>query len=142
MKAYSLSLLLTSHTLPLCFLLRISVTISLSSLSPSPSSLSLLPSSFDFSRKFVMDLWCAHIKNPNLSPLLLRNSFSERPFSCYLAKVGSFRPEDGRLFEIRVASRKASSLVVRAMGKKNHDNSSSSGNFFFLRLHGFWISSL
>ncbi|KAL6316234.1 hypothetical protein AAG906_017781 [Vitis piasezkii] len=75
-----------------------------------------------------MDLWCAHIKNPNLSPLLLRNSFSERPFSCYLAKVGSFRPEDGRLFEIRVASRKASSLVVRAMGKKNHDNSSSSGN--------------
>ncbi|RVW60044.1 hypothetical protein CK203_089502 [Vitis vinifera] len=68
--------------------------------------------------------------------------FREAVFHAIWAKVGSFRPEDGRLFEIRVASRKASSLVVRAMGKKNHDNSSSSGNFFFLRLHGFWISSL
>ncbi|KAF7824969.1 UPF0301 protein [Senna tora] len=83
-----------------------------------------------------MDLCAAHVKNINRSPLWLRNSFCERPAasSWSFGKTGvSFGVEDGRVFEIKILKRKVCyrgnhPFVVRAMGKKNNDNSSSSGN--------------
>lgn len=85
-----------------------------------------------------MDLWCVYVKNANPSLFLpRRNSFPEKPvISWNLEKSGYLRGgEDGRVFEIRFAKRKDlssgyqhGSLVVRATGKKNHENSSSSGN--------------
>ncbi|KAI4332374.1 hypothetical protein L6164_017289 [Bauhinia variegata] len=81
-----------------------------------------------------MDLWSVHVKNNTPSILLPRNSFCEKPISWNLGKTGiSFRIEDGRVFQIRVSSRKVCCkgyrpFVVNAMGKKNSDKSSSSGN--------------
>ncbi|XP_043722530.1 uncharacterized protein LOC122669749 isoform X1 [Telopea speciosissima] len=85
-----------------------------------------------------MDLWSLQAKNSNGGPFCAkfcsfsqRNSWAERPFSCNLGKIASFKVEDGRLLEIRISKFKASpcrSLIVRAMAKKNRQNPSSSGN--------------
>ncbi|XP_043718966.1 UPF0301 protein CCA_00630-like [Telopea speciosissima] len=85
-----------------------------------------------------MDLWSLQVKNTNGVPFCSkvcsfshRTSWVERPFSCDMGKIASLRAEDGRFMEIRIKKFKASlcrSLVVRAMGKKNHQNPSSSGN--------------
>ncbi|KAJ7949752.1 UPF0301 protein [Quillaja saponaria] len=81
-----------------------------------------------------MDLWAVHVKNAITSPLLLRNTFPEKPISWNLGKIRtSFRVENGKVFEIRVSRRKVNfkgyqSFVVRAMGKKNQDNSSGNGD--------------
>ncbi|XP_010242033.1 PREDICTED: uncharacterized protein LOC104586481 [Nelumbo nucifera] len=82
-----------------------------------------------------MDLWSLHVNNSTRGPFcaktcpfLQRNSWPERPFSCNLGKTGSLRVEDGKVLEIRVSKLKNSSyrsMIVRAMGKKNHDGSSS-----------------
>ncbi|KAG2714114.1 hypothetical protein I3760_03G010700 [Carya illinoinensis] len=74
-----------------------------------------------------MDLWAVHIKNSTRTPLLLRNSFPEKPMSWNLGRkaTSSARVEDWGLCEIRVLRRPrlcTSSLVVRAMAKKNHEN--------------------
>ncbi|XP_055833255.1 uncharacterized protein LOC129902193 isoform X4 [Solanum dulcamara] len=76
-----------------------------------------------------MDLWSLHVKNTNL---LFRNSISEKPFvSGYLKSV---RVENWKVFEIRLPKRQAfsgsgyHSLLVKAMGKKNSDNSNSSSS--------------
>lgn len=75
-----------------------------------------------------MDLWSVHVKNTNL---LFRNSISDKHFvSGHLKNV---RVENWKVFEIRIPKRRAfsgsgyHSLLVKAMGKKNSDNSSSSG---------------
>ncbi|KAL6984444.1 hypothetical protein U1Q18_017821 [Sarracenia purpurea var. burkii] len=81
-----------------------------------------------------MDLWALRVKNIHRSPFLFRNSIPENPSSWNLRQMGSLRVEDSRVFEIVVSSRNVSryqSGVVRAKGKKNHENSdfsSSSGN--------------
>eukprot|EP00262_Sarcandra_glabra_P008473 TRINITY_DN22009_c0_g1_i1.p1 TRINITY_DN22009_c0_g1~~TRINITY_DN22009_c0_g1_i1.p1 ORF type:complete len:354 (+),score=64.07 TRINITY_DN22009_c0_g1_i1:181-1242(+) len=77
-----------------------------------------------------MDLCSLNLNNTSralftakISPLKLRKTCSERPFSCKLGKFG--------IFDIRVSKTKGYdhlSLSLRAMGKKNHDNSSSSGS--------------
>ncbi|KAJ4951004.1 hypothetical protein NE237_027836 [Protea cynaroides] len=85
-----------------------------------------------------MDLWSLQVKNSNGGPFCAkicsfshRNSWFEKPFSCNLGKIASFRVEDGRLVEIGVSKFKTSSsrpLIVRAMAKKNPQNPSPSGN--------------
>ncbi|RDX89536.1 hypothetical protein CR513_28724, partial [Mucuna pruriens] len=72
-----------------------------------------------------MDLCAVHSKN-----LFHANSFCHRPISSNLGRTGiRFRVVDGRVFEITVLRRKGyRPFVVSATGKKNHDNSSSSGN--------------
>ncbi|KAI4324246.1 hypothetical protein L6164_023800 [Bauhinia variegata] len=78
-----------------------------------------------------MDLWAVHVKNTTPSILLPRNSFCEKPISWSLGKTGiSFKIGDGRVLEIRVLRRKVcckgyQPFVIKAMGKKNNDNSSS-----------------
>ncbi|XP_077231861.1 uncharacterized protein LOC143864879 [Tasmannia lanceolata] len=60
-----------------------------------------------------------------------RNSWVEKPFSCFSGKVGVFRVEERGDFMIRVSKLNGfsyRSLRVRSMGKENHDDSSSSGN--------------
>lgn len=81
-----------------------------------------------FSCSHIMDLWSVHVKNTNL---LIRNSISDKHFvSGHLKNV---RVDNWKVFEIRVPKRRAfsgsgyHSLLVKAMGKKNSDNSSSSG---------------
>ncbi|KAF5479420.1 hypothetical protein F2P56_000240 [Juglans regia] len=75
-----------------------------------------------------MDLWAVHVKNSTRTPLLLRNSFREKPMSWNLGRkaTSSARVEDWGLCEIRVLRRPrlctSSSLVVRAMAKNNHEN--------------------
>ncbi|XP_060175635.1 uncharacterized protein LOC132606244 isoform X2 [Lycium barbarum] len=67
-----------------------------------------------------MDLWSVHVKNTNL---LIRN---EKPFvSCHLKSV---RVDNWKVFEIRVPKRQSYPLLVKAMGKKNSDNSNSSSS--------------
>ncbi|XP_009775472.1 uncharacterized protein [Nicotiana sylvestris] len=70
-----------------------------------------------------MDLWSVHVKNTNL---LLRNSICEKPFV-----------SNWKVFEIRVPKRQTfylssgsgyNSFLVKAMGKKNSDNSHSSSS--------------
>lgn len=80
-----------------------------------------------------MDLWSVHVKYNNPSPIFARNSFLDKPISSNLAKISPFSMDDrGRLFEIRISKRNCSpygynnSVIVKAMGKKNSDNSSSS----------------
>ena len=96
-----------------------------------------------------MDLWALHVKNTtSTSPLFHRNSFSEKPISWNPGKARTcfLGVEDGRVFEIRVSKRRVyhssgfRSVAVRAMGKKNHGNSSnsSSGMLCFLS----WNSNL
>ncbi|PON59748.1 hypothetical protein TorRG33x02_286900 [Trema orientale] len=77
-----------------------------------------------------MDLWSVQAKHTTTSPLLLRNSFPEKPSSWNPGKsrISYLGIEEGRVFEIGVRSSGSRSLVVRATGKKNHGNSSSSGN--------------
>lgn len=73
-----------------------------------------------------MDLWSVHVKNTNL---LLRN---EKHFVS--GHLKSVRVENWKVFEIRVPKRQAfsgsgyHSLLVKAMGKKNSDNSNSSSS--------------
>ena len=80
-----------------------------------------------------MDLCALNVENTSRSSLLLRSSFLERPISWIAGKTGiSFGIKVGRDSEIRVLRRKVcykgyQPFVVRAAGKKNHDNSSSSG---------------
>lgn len=87
----------------------------------------------------AMDLWSVRVKNTFISPLLLGQSFSEKPICCYPGKLKTslLGLEDGRVFEIRLLKRKLSSsgfssLVVKAMGEKNHGNSSDSSVICFL----------
>jgi hypothetical protein len=85
-----------------------------------------------------MDLWAVHVKNSTQTPLLLRSSFPKKPISSCLGRKAnsSFRVEDCGVFEIRVLRRRracSSSLVVRAMAKKNQDNSGMWGFYFFLQ---------
>ncbi|XP_052190780.1 uncharacterized protein LOC127800293 isoform X2 [Diospyros lotus] len=78
-----------------------------------------------------MDLWAVRVNNAHVSPFLLRNSIPGRPNSSNLRKMGSFRFEDGGVFEIKVSRWNVSgyrSLGVRAMGKKNPENSNSSSS--------------
>lgn len=90
-----------------------------------------------------MDLWSVHVKHNNPTPIFPRNSFIEKPGSYNFGKNLPFSVEDGgRVFEIRVSKPKVSfshgyvdnirksSFIVKAMGKKNSDNfsSSSGGN--------------
>eukprot|EP00268_Persea_americana_P030581 TRINITY_DN295_c0_g1_i1.p1 TRINITY_DN295_c0_g1~~TRINITY_DN295_c0_g1_i1.p1 ORF type:complete len:360 (+),score=80.86 TRINITY_DN295_c0_g1_i1:307-1386(+) len=86
-----------------------------------------------------MDLWSVHLQSSHrplfsakISPFLQRNSWAERQLSSNFGKVGFLGMEDGGGFlEIRVSKLKCSSyrcLAVRAMGKKNHENSSNSGS--------------
>ncbi|MCD7451329.1 hypothetical protein HAX54_011021 [Datura stramonium] len=76
-----------------------------------------------------MDLWSLRVKNTNL---LLRNSISEKHFVS--GHLKSVRVENWKMFEIRVPKRQAfsgsgyHSLLVKAMGKKNSDNSNSSSS--------------
>jgi len=79
-----------------------------------------------------MDLWAVHhVKNTTRTPVFLRNSFSEKPNSWHLGKPNSCSGADckGKVFEIRVLRRRristssSSSFAVRAMAKKNHENS-------------------
>ncbi|KAG7981718.1 hypothetical protein I3843_04G010400 [Carya illinoinensis] len=76
-----------------------------------------------------MDLWALHVKNTTRTPILLRNSSPEMPICLNLGKkVNSFRKVgDCGFFEIRVLRKRrvftSSSLVIRAMAKKNHENS-------------------
>jgi len=82
-----------------------------------------------------MDLWAVYVKNSTQTPLLLRNSFPMKPISSCLGRRAnsSCRVDDCGVFEIRVLRRRracSSSLVVRAMAKKNHDNSGMRGFFF------------
>jgi len=81
-----------------------------------------------------MDLWAVHhVKNTTQTPLLLRNSFSQKPISWNLGKPNSCSGVDcgGKVFAIRVLRRRristtsSSNFVVRAMAKKNHENSGS-----------------
>ncbi|CAK9148971.1 unnamed protein product [Ilex paraguariensis] len=84
-----------------------------------------------------MDLWAVHVKNTNPNPFVLRNSIPEKPIFWNLRKMGYFRVEDGRAFEMKDLKRKASSssvyqsFVVKAMGKKNHENSNSPSSSVF-----------
>ena len=108
-----------------------------------------------------MDLWAVHhVKNTTQTPLLLRNSFSEKPISWNLGKPNSCSGVDcgGKVFAIRVLRRRristtsSSNFVVRAMAKKNHENSGIGFFFFFLInlficmnfswIFGFWDSSI
>ncbi|XP_028798816.1 uncharacterized protein LOC114754214 [Neltuma alba] len=82
-----------------------------------------------------MDLCAVHVKNITRSPLLVRNSFYERPASGRtLGRTGiSSRVEDGRIFKIKILKRNVcfkgcQPFSVKAMGKKKNDNSSSSGD--------------
>ncbi|KAI8015248.1 hypothetical protein LOK49_LG05G02103 [Camellia lanceoleosa] len=79
-----------------------------------------------------MDLWTVHVKSTHRSPFLLRNSIPEKPISWNSRKMASLQFVEGRTFEIRVSRRNVSSgyqsLVVRAMGKKNHDNTNSASS--------------
>ncbi|KAA8546259.1 hypothetical protein F0562_003002 [Nyssa sinensis] len=78
-----------------------------------------------------MDLWAIQVKNTNWSPFLLRSSIPEKPIAWNLRKMGFFRVDDGRILEIRVSKRNVSgyqSYGVRAMGKKDHENSNSSSS--------------
>ncbi|EXB81480.1 hypothetical protein L484_014286 [Morus notabilis] len=82
-----------------------------------------------------MDLWSVQVKYTGRSPLFLRNSFPEKPISLNPGKKWNslLGIGEGRVFEIRVLKRRVTSsglpsFVVRAMGKKNHGNSSFSGN--------------
>ena len=99
-----------------------------------------------------MDLWAVHhVKNTTRTPVFLRNSFSEKPNSWNLGKPNSCSGADckGKVFEIRVLRRRristssSSSFAVRAMAKKNHENSgigfSSSSFSFLLCLKFCWI---
>ncbi|KAL4594367.1 hypothetical protein ACB092_12G014500 [Castanea dentata] len=79
-----------------------------------------------------MDLWAVHhVKNTTRTPVFLGNSFSEKPNSWNLGKPNSCSGTDckGKVFEIRVLRRRristssSSSFAVRAMAKKNHENS-------------------
>ncbi|KAI3918350.1 hypothetical protein MKX01_041670 [Papaver californicum] len=80
-----------------------------------------------------MDLCSLHVNSvhfsPNIYSLFQRNNI-EKPLSCKFGRI--LRIEDENIVEIRVSKLNLSSanrsLVVRAMGKKNHDNSSSSGS--------------
>ncbi|XP_026411276.1 uncharacterized protein LOC113306564 [Papaver somniferum] len=80
-----------------------------------------------------MDLCSLHVNSghfsPNIYSLFQRNN-TEKPLSCKFGRI--LRIEDENIVEIRVSKLNLSSanrsLVVRAMGKKNHDNSSSSGS--------------
>ncbi|GMQ02055.1 hypothetical protein CsSME_00048464 [Camellia sinensis var. sinensis] len=79
-----------------------------------------------------MDLWTVHVKSTHRSPFLLRNSIPDKPISWNSRKMTSLQFVEGRTLEIRVSRRNVSSgyqsLVVRAMGKKNHDNTNSSSS--------------
>ncbi|KAK9167754.1 hypothetical protein Scep_002945 [Stephania cephalantha] len=60
-----------------------------------------------------------------------KHSWFERQIPCSFGRIGGFRVENGRVFEIRVSKRPSflsshRSMMVNAMGKKNHDSSSSS----------------
>lgn len=90
-----------------------------------------------------MDLWSVHLQSSHralfsakISPFLQRNSWAERQHSSNFGKVGFLGMEDGGGFlEIRVSKLKCSSyrcLAVRAMGKKNHENSSNPGEVVWL----------
>ncbi|XP_054815669.1 uncharacterized protein LOC129315720 [Prosopis cineraria] len=82
-----------------------------------------------------MDLCAVHVKNITRSSLLVGNSFCERPASGWTlvrTRISS-RVEDGRIFGIKISKRKVcykgyQPFAVKAMGKKNNDNSSSSGD--------------
>uniref|UniRef100_A0A803NMJ0 Uncharacterized protein n=1 Tax=Cannabis sativa TaxID=3483 RepID=A0A803NMJ0_CANSA len=78
-----------------------------------------------------MDLWSVQVKHCIKSPVLLRNSFPEKPISWNPAKskISLLGIDENRVFEIKIRSSSGfRSFVVRAVGKKNHGNSSSSGN--------------
>lgn len=76
-----------------------------------------------------MDLWSVHAKNTNL---LLRNSISEKHFVS--GHLKSVRVESWKVFESRLPKRQpfsgsgCHSLLVKAMGKNNSDNSNSSSS--------------
>ncbi|GAB4862063.1 hypothetical protein Ancab_037317 [Ancistrocladus abbreviatus] len=78
-----------------------------------------------------MDLWSVQVKYSNPTTLLHRNSFMEKSASCNFGNMGSFLLEAGRVGEIRLSKQRCSScasnsFVVKAVGKKNAGNSSSS----------------
>ncbi|GMN45389.1 hypothetical protein TIFTF001_014580 [Ficus carica] len=82
-----------------------------------------------------MDLWSVQAKYTGRSPLFLGNSFPEKLISLNPGKSRNslLGIEQDRVFEIRVLKRRIRSsgfpsFVVRAVGKKNHGNSSFSEN--------------
>lgn len=86
-----------------------------------------------------MDLWSVHVRSTNggafyakLYPCSPRNLVQEKTIAWSMWKTGALRVEDGKLIEVRVPRRNVNSanrsFVVKAMGKKNQGNSSSSGN--------------
>lgn len=86
-----------------------------------------------------MDLWALHVKNSTRTPILLKNSSPEIPVSLNLGKkVNSSRKVgDCGFFEIRVLRKRrvfTSSLVIRAMAKKNHENPGMRFFSFYLLL--------
>lgn len=95
-----------------------------------------------------MDLWSVHVRSTNggafyakLYPCSPRNLVQEKTIAWSMWKTGALRVEDGKLIEVRVPRRNVNSanrsFVVKAMGKKNQGNSSSSGEFSVLILHSF-----
>lgn len=89
-----------------------------------------------------MDLWSVQVKYTGRSPLFLRSSFPEKPISLNPGKKWNslLGIGEGRVFEIRVLKRRVTSsglpsFVVRAMGKKNHGNSSFSGMLSLAATH-------
>ncbi|XP_077224888.1 uncharacterized protein LOC143858142 [Tasmannia lanceolata] len=69
--------------------------------------------------------------NSKIRPFRQRNSLAERPYFYNSGKVGILRGDERGVLEIRVSKLKCygcRSLVVRSMGKDNHENSSSSEN--------------
>lgn len=98
-----------------------------------------------------MDLCTLNLNNRNLglfaakiSPFPQRNLCLETPFSCDSGKIGRFKNGQRKVSEIRVLKFRCSSykpIVVRAMNKKNDENSSSSGDvlIFFSFLWKFYL---
>lgn len=80
-----------------------------------------------------MDLSPLYLKNANPTPLLLRNTLPDKPTACNFRKTLSLPLHTARIFRITDSSRnihvsKHRSISVRAIGKKNHDDSSSSSS--------------
>lgn len=79
-----------------------------------------------------MDPWSVQVKYSNTSPLFYRNSFQDKSICWNFTRVGHRNPfAHCRFFEIRVSKPRCcnhanGTFIVKAMGKKNPGNSSSS----------------
>ncbi|XP_058090094.1 uncharacterized protein LOC131236725 [Magnolia sinica] len=82
-----------------------------------------------------MDLWSLNLNNANrglfpakIAPPLQRHTWPERRLSCNFMKIGGFYGGEDEIKTSRSWRPAYRSLSVRAMGKKNHENSSNSGS--------------